>query len=378
MIVNLKSQNDLSGLYFVYYGSCNLEKPGVYGTAHLLEHLNCQAFEALQDSLDSEGVSWNAYTGSDCIVFYFTALEENLAKFRSKLMKLMSEHKITKERFENEKKIVIQEALDCFNSQDQAHYLNLSRRINNHYNAIGSISDLQKLSYEDCMKQNELQYSAVDKIINVSKTFELKTSRMKFRKPNDVKSFSNFADQFFYDLKPNPKAKLDKLNDFTGKVSVIYYAPYVEEKDAAIYQFISEMLSGGLNSPLYKEIRETRQICYYIRMELERFGKKGWPTISTVTTKKNLKPLHEALKDVLDNPQKYMTKERFNLIHNLMKINLKKRDIHRYKNVEDHISPESWNVYNLLDKITHKDVLEAYDRLISFEKFTRSLDNELN
>jgi len=133
----------------------------------------------------------------------------------------------------------------------------------------------------------------------------------------------------------------------------------------------------GLNSPLYKELREKRQIAYFVRMELGRLGNKGFHAFSTVTTKKNIKALHEGLKMVLDNPEQYLTKERFALVNNVLRINLKKRDINRFKNVDDHIVPKEWDVYNLVDKITLKQLLEAYNRLVSFDKFTRSLDNEL-
>lgn len=377
MIVNLKSQNDLSGLYFVYYGSCNLERPGLYGSSHALEHLQCQSFEHLTDDLDNNGIEWNAYTSSNEIVFYFTGLEENLAKFRPKLMKLMSEYKISEERFNNEMKIILQEALDTYNDQQSAHYLNLARRLHNHYNAIGPISDIQKMTYADILEQHEKQYSKVDKIINVSKTFELKTTRMKFRKSDDFQKFTSFSDPNKYDLKPNNKVKLDKLNDFSGKISVIYHAPLVEEKDAQMIQYIDAMLCMGLNSPLYQEIREKKQICYSLQMELERLGNKGFHTFSTITTKKNLKTLNETLKEVLDNPEKYLTKNRFNLINNLLKINIKKRDINRYKNVNDHIKPKMWDVYEIVDKITYKDMLDVYYKLISFDKFKCSLDCDL-
>ena len=38
MIVNLKSQSNLSGLYVVYEGSTNIEKKGNLGISHLMEH----------------------------------------------------------------------------------------------------------------------------------------------------------------------------------------------------------------------------------------------------------------------------------------------------------------------------------------------------
>jgi hypothetical protein len=172
--------------------------------------------------------------------------------------------------------------------------------------------------------------------------------------------------------------KLEKLNDFGSKTSIIYHAPLIENsEDFAIVQYIDLMLGMGLNSPLYKELRENRQIAYFVRMELSRLGNKGFHTFSTVTTKKNVKSLHEGLQMVLDNPDKYMTKERFSLVNNVLKINLKKRDINRFKNVDDQIVPKEWDVYNVVDKITLKQVLEVYSRLVSFKNFTRSLDHEL-
>ena len=37
MIINLKSQNELSSFYIIWEGSTNLEKKGWYGISHLLE-----------------------------------------------------------------------------------------------------------------------------------------------------------------------------------------------------------------------------------------------------------------------------------------------------------------------------------------------------
>ena len=72
MIVNLKSQTDLSGFYVVFYGSTNLEERGIYGISHLMEHLICKNFEHLRDDFEREGIDWNAYTTQNEIVFFFT------------------------------------------------------------------------------------------------------------------------------------------------------------------------------------------------------------------------------------------------------------------------------------------------------------------
>jgi hypothetical protein len=76
MIINLKSQTNLSGLYVVYEGSTNLEKKGNYGISHLMEHLMCKTFFHMIQDFDRDGIQWNAYTSSNEIVFYMTGLDE--------------------------------------------------------------------------------------------------------------------------------------------------------------------------------------------------------------------------------------------------------------------------------------------------------------
>ena len=67
MIINLKSQNDLSGFYIIYEGSTNLETPGFYGIAHLLEHLCVKTFFHLLEDFDRDSIDWNAYTDNNQI-----------------------------------------------------------------------------------------------------------------------------------------------------------------------------------------------------------------------------------------------------------------------------------------------------------------------
>ena len=89
MIINLKSQTDLSGFYVVYEGSTNLEKPGWYGISHLMEHLVCKSFDHLQEDFDKDGIDWNAYTSSNEIVFYLTGLDEKVNKWKKKFVEYM-------------------------------------------------------------------------------------------------------------------------------------------------------------------------------------------------------------------------------------------------------------------------------------------------
>ena len=247
MIINLKSKTDLSGFYIVYEGSTNVEKKGWYGVSHLMEHLVCKALDHLQDDLDRDGISWNAYTSSNEIVFYLTGLDDRVNKWKDKFVKLLTKFNITKEEFENERKIVLEEYTDSFNAQSEVHYLNLYRKLFNNYGPIGLKKDLEELKYMDILTFFELQYSKPTKIINVSKNKKYKNNLVSFTE-RDVVSNLEFGDF---------KVDLELGNDFKDKTSLIILSPVITE-DFAYVNFINSMLGLGLNSPLYKEVREKK------------------------------------------------------------------------------------------------------------------------
>src|ERR1035437_430173 len=174
MIINLKSKTALSGLYVVYNGSTNLEKPGWYGISHLMEHLLCKTFDHLQEKFDQDGVDWNAYTSDNEIVFHLTGLDKKIKKWKYEFVELLGKFTITEEQLQNEKKIVLEEYMDAFNSQVESHFLNLSRKKLENYSPIGLRKDIENITLEDCKEFFELQFAKPTKIINVSKDSKFK------------------------------------------------------------------------------------------------------------------------------------------------------------------------------------------------------------
>jgi predicted Zn-dependent peptidase len=372
MIENIKSSNELSGFYIIFQGSCNLERPGIYGLSHLMEHLVCKSFDHLQDELDENGISWNAYTSGNEIVFYWTGLEENLSKYRGKFLDLISDFKITEEEFQNEKNIVIQEYFDAFNDQAEAHYLNMCRKEFDHYGPIGLLEDLQSLTLKDCQDYFKLQYSKPSKIINVSK------EDMNGLKDKNFKNFSEFtADPFSYDIKKNEGVKLEKMNQYDGKRSILIFSePVIDPSHIAPVQMISAMLSSGLNSPLYQEIREKLGLVYYIQNWIDRTGNVGRNFIASLTTEENVEKFQTALYKVLDDPKTHLTEKRFNVIKNKLIISYKKNNINLHSNVNKYITPKDWVLENFIETITLKDCISIYDMYFKSDKLTFTTDKE--
>jgi predicted Zn-dependent peptidase len=365
MIINLKSETDLSGFYVVYEGSTNLEKKGWYGISHLMEHLMCKNFDHLQEDFDKDGIDWNAYTSSNEIVFYLTGLDEKVNKWKGEFMNLLGQFNVTKEQFENERNIVLEEYMDSFNDQTQSHMLNLSRKLFNDFEPIGLKEDLENLKFMDCLNFFELQYAKPTKIINVSKNKQYKNNTIEFaeRKIEKVTKFGEYDNT------------LELNNEFKDKTSISILSPIIEE-DFAYVHFINAMLSLGLKSPLYQEIREKKGLVYYVHCYQSRMNNQGINTISTLTSNKNFDEVLEATKLVINNPDKYLTKERFDLVKDYYKVRMQKDEILRYKNVNQWINPEGWSVYEILDKVNLKKIREVYDKYYDFDKFYISSDKK--
>jgi predicted Zn-dependent peptidase len=364
MIINLKSQTDLSGFYVVYEGSTNLEKKGWYGISHLMEHLMCKNFDHLQEDFDRDGIEWNAYTSSNEIVFYLTGLEDKVNKWKGEFMDLLGGFNVKKAEFENERNIVLEEYMDSFNEQTQCHALNLSRKLFGDFDPIGLKEDLEKLKFMDCLNFFELQYAKPTKIINVSKK-DYKNSTLDFAERSIIKNLE-FG---------NHNVPLELNNEWKDKTSISILSPVINE-DFAYIHFINAMLSLGLKSPLYQEIREKRGLVYYVHCFQSRMNQQGINTISTQTSNRNFNAVVDAVEGVIKNPKKYLTKDRFNLVKDYYTVRRQKDEILRYKSVNQWINPEGWSVYDILDEVNLKKVLEVYDKYYQFDNFYISNDKK--
>ena len=364
MIVNLKSQTDLSGFYVVYEGSTNLEKKGWYGISHLMEHLMCKNFDHLQEDFDRDGIEWNAYTSSNEIVFYLTGLEDKVNKWKGEFMDLLGGFNVKKAEFENERNIVLEEYMDSFNDQTQCHVLNLSRKLFGDYDPIGLKEDLENLKFMDCLNYFELQYAKPTKIINVSKK-DYKNTTLDFAERTIIKPL----------VYGNHNVPLEINNEWKDKTSIAILSPVINE-DFAYIHFINAMLSLGLKSPLYQEIREKRGLVYYVHCYQSRMNNQGLNSISTQTSNRNFNAVVDAVEGVIKNPKKYLTKDRFNLVKDYYTVRRQKDEILRYKSVNQFINPTGWSVYDILDKITLKKVLEVYDKYYQFDNFYISNDKK--
>jgi len=222
------------------------------------------------------------------------------------------------------------------------------------------------MTYQDMVDYIKSYYSKPTRIINVSKYSDF-VSDMTFNKVDINRDFRQVDEpsDVVYELN----------NDFADKTSIICVGKLVED-DFNYVNFICSMLAGGLQSPLYQEVREKRGLSYGVGCDVSRVHNKGILSISVQTSNENVEEVVSAIKLVIDNPDTYLTQERFDIVKNSHLISLKKSEINRYKSVGEYINPAEWNTKNIIETITLDDVKRVYNKYFKFEDMHISSDKK--
>jgi predicted Zn-dependent peptidase len=267
-----------------------------------MEHLVCKSFEHMQDIYQQKNIKWNAYTSTDSIVFYMKGLDRHINEHKQEFLDFILNYEPTQEHLDNEKKIVLDEYKMSFNSQGDSHYLNLQRKLFGHYNPIGLRSDIEKFTLENCKEYLNLYFKKPSKIINISKFNDFE-SDIEFLEKVIIKPFEFNINKNLHIIKsdddtivPEGFIPLEILTDFQNRVSIINVSPIITEKFSHV-SFLCEMLGSGLNSPLYKEVREKNGLAYGISCFVDRLNSTSCTIcIMTDTSKKNIESVQNEIK----------------------------------------------------------------------------------
>jgi predicted Zn-dependent peptidase len=365
MIINVNSITDLSSFYVVYNTTIKNETKGNRGISHLIEHLMCKEFDDLLIEFERNGIVWNAYTSDTKIVFFINGLDKYLLKYKDIFLEKLNIFNITEKNIELEKKIITEEYTDTFNKQSRSHFLNLYRKLFDIYNPIGNFNDIINLNINDINNFKNKYYKNPSKIINVSKNNKYYNNNIKF---------NNYDNNYNIKYIKDNKFIYENTNLFKSKISIIYLSPIISD-DYPYISFITTMLGKGLYSPLYNELRKKNGLVYYINCFLDNLtDNSSVINISTETSDKNIDKLNDIIVNILKNKEKYLTKERFDIIKESYKIHFQKNEIHRFKNINKYISPKKWLVEPLLNDITLDKIYEIYEKYFIYDNFYVSFD----
>jgi predicted Zn-dependent peptidase len=189
-----------------------------------------------------------------------------------------------------------------------------------------------------------------------------------------------FDDKMYLDkkieLKINEDFPYEKGNKYKDKSSIINLSPVIYE-DFPYVEFINRMLGGGLKSPIYKEIRENNGLVYYFHCyQRELTNNSVISILQTETSNKNVDKVQNLLNEILSNPDKYLTKERFDITKEYYTNKYEKENIMLHNNGYKFIDQEQFSLEKILKTMTYEDIRRVYDKYFDFSKFYKSIDKK--
>ena len=372
MYKKFKSLTPLSGFYIVHYGSVMNEHKGIYGISHLMEHLVCKGIFPLLEDFERDGVSWNAYTSENMIVFYMTGLDRHINKWKKIFYERIQEFNITEEVFQNEKKIVIEEYKDSFNSQGDAHFLNLLRKLYGQYEAIGLLEDLESISLKNCQDYFELQFRKPTMIVEISQGIDPITDAFFESIEYDKRDYIDKK----LDFNINPDFIYQEGNSYKDKSSIINLSEVVRD-DFPKVNFLCRMLGGGLKSPFYEELREKHGLVYFFGCyQMDITLNSSIIVLQTETSNENVQKVQDIISEVLSNPEKYLTQERYNVTKEFYINKFEKENILLFGNAVKLYYPSYLLLDNILEELTYDEILRIFKKYFNFSKFYKSIDKE--
>ena len=353
------------------------ETPVIRGTSHLMEHLMCKPFDHMREELKALGIDHNAYTSDNQVVFYFGGLTESLKEVVATLYEKITQpgsEPWTKEAFEIEKNTVLQEYGDTFNSQESGFYYNLLRRYYNYTGAIGYLEDIKSFTYEQSLSRSA-EFTLPNIICQVGEEFiKPYLSSTDVTSMGDLNVASN--GDIMYASKNPPQIKFGEYDleqekvpkDSKTLVGLLGKYP-TDIKNTQVMGFIINCINGGLEAPLYDEIREKRGLSYYSAGEAIYIGERCLPMFFASTSEENVSKLENVYRNFFElSADEVISKSRFETCKKAYAVKQRMVDILPHSGAKTTVLGEL-NPFDGIDKLTYHETLDKYHELMRMDNY---------
>ncbi|SHO80656.1 Putative zinc protease [hydrothermal vent metagenome] len=272
----------------VYYkvGSGN-EIMGKSGIAHMLEHMSFKSTKKMREGefdeiVKSMGANNNASTGFDYTTYYINSTAKHLSKSLELFADMMDGLLLKDDEFQKERAVVAEERRWRTDNTPTGYLF--FRLFNIHYTyhsyhwtPIGFMEDILNWKIEDIREFYKSYYSPNNAIIvvagDIDKDTVFKEAEAKFgdKKKSEVRKLH------FKELKidGSKRAILHKDNNNLDILAIAYPIPNFENEDQVGLSAITEILSNGKSSKLYKKLVDEKSMVnqvYGYNMDMKSSG----------------------------------------------------------------------------------------------------------
>ncbi|MDD3153510.1 MAG: insulinase family protein, partial [Victivallaceae bacterium] len=343
-------------------------KKPIRGVSHLAEHIMSYAVRPLEAGYEKSAISSNACTGALHVRFFLQGLESQIRKHAPEFLRRIVDFEPSRELFERERQVVLEEYKDNFTDQAGAYLINLSRKYYDYYGPLGAREDLENLTYEAYLDFQHREFSRPAKLIYVGTTpFEPK--KMEFAPTQLKRTFS---------FRPDRKLIPEHPCAFEEK-TVIDFHTSLKAEELAYAKLGMTLLSAGMESPLFKLVREKHALAYFVFGTARLLsGNYGCADILTMVSNANRDKAIELIGKVLAAPEKFLTRKRFREVVASYVLHMRIQEIERYINIDQTLAP---NPRQTLDYLMNHQ-MPTYESMIAFlqkfgVRFVPGTDREL-
>lgn len=265
------NSNVISTDIFYKVGSRN-EVMGKSGIAHMLEHMNFKSTKNLKagefdEEVKSIGGMNNASTGFDHTHYYIKSSSENMGKSLTLFAELMEHLNLKDDEFQPERNVVAEERrwrtdnnpmgylyFRLFNSAYVYHPY--------HWTPIGFMNDIQTWTLEDIQKFHATYYQPKNAILVV--TGDIKAANVFKEAQKHFGSIPNTVDiPSVKTIEPEQdgarRVEVHKESE-VEMIAISFPIPNFQHADQPKLSAISELLSSGKSSRLYRTLVDEKRL----------------------------------------------------------------------------------------------------------------------
>jgi len=268
-----------------------LEGEGEYGINHLIEHLifkstKKRTTQQISTELEITGANINAWTSYSNVRFYFDVLPKHLEKCAEIYADMLFNKDIKLSEFKMERDVVCQEIAMY---EDHPAVINEENWWNKFYNwkpVAGTIESVKTITLGKANRYIEKYYNPQNMVISVCSRLSFLTIKKIVAKyygcienreeaitTKEAWNFMSYQGRRSFIKSDVFKKEVYKKKKKTSQVQIAYG---YDMKDFNIeeIEFLNNILSDGLSSILYREIREKYGLCYGFHIDTDPYYNK--------------------------------------------------------------------------------------------------------
>lgn len=338
------------------------------GLSHLLEHLMINPenssnpqFQRLIKEVSSEGIVYNAGTTKECTSFYMSGLSKNLGQCLDTLAAMVIHNKTFPiDMFENEKKVVIQEAISAFSSLNQIKErssqalwgnMDIGRII------LGSIDNVKNANIENMEKLIHESYTPENASlivlggIDYEKTLDMIIDKFSLWEDRETREYKEIVESepgiYFNSIK----------NGENSAIAIGFRIPGYVDNERINIEIMSQILGqSGIQSRLVQKIRVKRGLAYNLGSFINSYEKRGTLGFASVCS-------HESVEEII--------KIMINEFKEIKECGFTEDEVDRAKKVL-----ETRTLFDLDNSVSHLKFLgrcSSYGQMFSLEQEIRNI-----